>query len=299
MEVEVVNNCSLKDYSYFKIGGTAERVYFPKSEDELVYLLNTLENPLVFGGMSNVLFSSIGVEQDVIITSKMTDFSIVDKKVNALCGVRGAALSRACVEQSLSGIEFMSGFPGTIGGNVFMNASAHGQAVLDTIVSAKVFDMATKQVLTLTKEGLKLSYRTSILQSKPFVLISAEFELKDCDKDEMLLKIKENKEARQKSQPVAMPNVGSIFRNPENNSAGRLLESIGAKEFVKGGARVFERHANFIVNINDATSTDVLELMNMMFEGVKEKYDIELKPEVRFFGIKSEKEIALCKKLFH
>lgn len=298
LKVEVKENCLLNEFSYFKIGGSAKNIYFPKSEEEMIYLLETLKNPLVFGGMSNVLFSSLGVEQDVIITSKMVDYSINSQEVNALCGVRGAILSRSCVEHSLTGFEFMSGFPGTIGGNIFMNASAHSQSISDALICVKVFDCESKKVLNLVKEDLNFSYRTSILQFKPYILLSAKFHLKSGNRDEMLAKIQENKLFRQKNQPIALPNVGSIFRNPEGNSAGKLLDEIGAKSFKIGGAKVFENHANFIVNVDNASSTDVLELMCLMYDKVLEKFNIELKPEVRFFGIKNEKEIALCKKLF-
>ena len=298
MDIEVLNDIDLSEVSYFKIGGKVKNLYYPKSTEEFIYLLKTLDCPLVFGGFSNVLFSSAGVNQDLICTTKFDKFDINNNKVKASAGVRGAVLSRACMENSLTGFEFMSGFPGTIGGNIYMNASAHQQAISDTLLNVKVFDTEKKEIIELAKNDLKFRYRGSVLQEKPYILLEAEFELNTGNKKEIENRIKDNREFRKAHQPQGIPNVGSIFRNPENNSAGKLLDEIGAKSFKVGGAKVFENHANFIINDNNATSQDVLELMFIMFNKVKENFGIELKPEVKYFGEKTEKEREICKILF-
>ena len=298
MDIEVLHDIDLKDFSYFKIGGKVNNLYFPKNVDEFVFLLETLENPLIFGGFSNVLFSSLGVNQDLICTTKFDSFEINDNHVKASAGVRGAVLSRACMEKSLTGFEFMSGFPGTIGGNIYMNASAHKQAIFDTLLKVKIFDTEKNKVVELSKNDLNFGYRYSILQEKPYILLEAEFKLNEDKKENIKNRINDNREFRKTYQPQNIPNVGSIFRNPENNSAGKLLDEIGAKNFIVGGAKVFENHANFIINYNNATSTDVLELMFMMYNKVKENFGIELKPEVKYFGKQTEKEREICKILF-
>lgn len=298
MDIEVLHDIDLKDFSYFKIGGKVKNLYFPKNIDEFIFLLMNLENPLIFGGFSNVLFSSIGVKQDLICTTKFDKFEINDSHVISSAGVRGAVLSRACMENFLTGFEFMSGFPGTIGGNIYMNASAHKQSISDTLLKVRLFDTEKKEVLELSKENLYFGYRSSILQKKPYILLEAEFELNNDKKENIEIRIKENREFRKAHQPQNIPNVGSIFRNPENNSAGKLLDEIGAKSFKVGGAKVFENHANFIINYNNATSTDVIELMFMLYNKVKENFGIELKPEVKFFGEQTEKEREICKILF-
>jgi len=298
VDIEVLHDIDLKDFSYFKIGGKVNNLYFPKNVDEFVFLLETLENPLIFGGFSNVLFSSLGVNQDLICTTKFDSFEINDNHVKASAGVRGAVLSRACMEKSLTGFEFMSGFPGTIGGNIYMNASAHKQAIFDTLLKVKIFDTEKNKVVELSKNDLNFGYRYSILQEKPYILLEAEFKLNEDKKENIKNRINDNREFRKTYQPQNIPNVGSIFRNPENNSAGKLLDEIGAKNFIVGGAKVFENHANFIINYNNATSTDVLELMFMMYNKVKENFGIELKPEVKYFGKQTEKEREICKILF-
>ncbi len=298
MDIEVLHNIDLKDFSYFKIGGKVENLYFPKSIDEFIFLLMDLDNPLIFGGFSNVLFSSVGVKQDLICTSKFDKFDINDSYVKASAGVRGAVLSRACMEKSLTGFEFMSGFPGTIGGNIYMNASAHKQSISDTLLKVKVFNTSKKEVVELLKNDLNFGYRSSVFQEKPYILLEAEFELSVDKKENISNRIKENREFRKTHQPQNIPNVGSIFRNPENNSAGKILDEVGAKLLKVGGAKVFENHANFIVNYDNATSCDVLELMFVMYNKVKENFGIELKPEVKYFGDMSEREREICKILF-
>ena len=298
MEIEVRHDLELKEVSYFKIGGKVKNLYYPKSVNEFLYLLKKLNKPLIFGGFSNVLFSSTEVEQDIICTQKMNSFTINNCTVTSLAGVRGAVLSRACIEQSLTGFEFMSGFPGSIGGNIYMNASAHKQCISDNLIKVKVFDTEKKEVIELPKKELGFSYRTSILQSKPYILLDTEFELKKGNKEEIKQTILNNREFRKAHQPQALPNVGSIFRNPDGDSAGRMLDEIGAKSFKIGGAKVFENHANFIINDNNATSTDVLELMLMMYNNVKEKYNVKLKPEVKYFGKQTDREKEICTILF-
>lgn len=298
MNIEVLHNIELKNLSYFKIGGVVKNLYYPKTTEEFIYLLKTLENPLIFGGFSNVLFSSDGVNQDIICTQKMDSYKIEGVKITSLAGVRGAVLSRACMENSLTGFEFMSGFPGTIGGNIYMNASAHKQCISDNLISVKVFDTETKTLLELKKDDLGFNYRTSILQTKPYILLEATFELTQGSKEEIKQTITNNREFRKAHQPQNLPNVGSIFRNPENNSAGKLIDEIGGKSLSVGGAKVFENHANFIINSNNATSSDVLELMFMIYNKVVEKFNIKLKPEVKYFGNKTNREKEICTILF-
>lgn len=299
MDVDVKENYSLKNLTSFKIGGSAERLYFPKTQQEFIFLLQTLKNLLVFGQWSNVLISSLGIKGNVISTSQMDKIEIRGTKVIADCGVKGPMLAQKTAEANLSGFEFMIGFPGSVGGNVYMNASAHAQCISDYLTSVCVFDTTKKEVLVLEKKDLGCDYRTSILQSKPYVLLSAEFDLKKAPKEEIDALIERNLEFRRTHQPtLALPNCGSVFKNPQNDSAGRLLDKASVKGFEVGGAKVWENHANFIINKGEATSTDVLELMLKMYKEVKNKYTVELRPEVKFFGEKSKREVEICNILY-
>ena len=299
MDIEVKENFEIKNLTTFKIGGRVKRVFFPKSEDEFVYLLKETENPLILGSCSDILFSSEGYDGDVILTSKMRSLTFDGKKFYAECGVKGSELSVLALKNSISGFEFMSCFPGSIGGNVYMNAGAHGQAISDTIVTAKVFDLKNKGIKTLSKAELNLEYRKSVLQDGDYILISAEFEGVKSTEEEISKRIEENKSSRSATQPsLKYPNAGSVFKNPENNSAGKLLEEIGAKSFKVNDAEVWQNHANFIINRGNATSEDVLELMYKMYCCVKEKQGIKLKPEVKFFGKRSDREEEICRILY-
>lgn len=291
MVCELKENYELKKHTTFKIGGYAKRVFFPTTVEEFTELLNTLKNPIILGNCSNVLISSEGVKEDVIVTTKMNSYEFVNNTLTALCGVKVPFLSKEAENRSLSGFEFMIGFPGTVGGVVYMNASAHSQAISDTFKSCKVYDLNSKKIIELNKDEMKFGYRSSILQEGNYILLEAKFELLPVLKEEITAIMQRNLEFRKGRQPgLSQPNAGSIFRNPPNDSAGRLLEKAGVKGLKQGGAQVWLGHANFIVNIEDATSKDVSILMNKMYNEVKEKYTIELVPEVKFIGVKSKEE---------
>lgn len=293
-DIKSFENYELKKHTTFKIGGCAKKVWFPNTEEEFVYLLSTLKEPIVLGGCSNVLVSSAGVDNDVILTTDLRDFSIDGNIITAQCGVKAPLLSQEAQKHGLSGFEFMIGFPGTVGGIVHMNASAHSQSVSDTCFSAKVFDADSKSVLNLSKTELAFKYRSSILDKKNYILLSAKFELKIDDKEQIQALMKRNLEFRKTKQPnLTTPNAGSTFKNPPNDSAGRLLELAGAKTLSIGGAKVWSGHANFVVNTGNAVSKDISHIMNKMYNMVKEKYTIELEPEVKFIGIRDKEEEEL------
>ena len=295
----VENDFEVKKLTSFKIGGVVRRVIFPESIEEFVASLESCPEAFVFGNMSNVLVSSDGFDGTLILTTKMKNYDIKENLVTSECGIKGPKLSQIVAEKGLSGLEFMIAFPGSIGGEVFMNAGAHGQSVQDVFVEGDFFDKTTRQVVTLTKKDMNFSYRTSVCQKRELVVLNSTFELVKKDAELIKAKMQENLEFRHSHQPsLALPNCGSVFRNPEGDSAGRLLEAVGAKLFKIGGVKVWEGHANFIINENNATSMDVLELMLKMQNKVKEKYNIELMPEVRYLGNNSRKEEDICKILY-
>ncbi len=299
MQIEYKEDFEIKNLTTFKIGGKIKKLYFPKTQSEFVQLLTELEEYIVLGNCSNVLISSNGYNGNIILTTKMQEVFINGNFVAASCGVKGPFLSQKVAENSLSGFEFMIGFPGTIGGEIFMNASCHGQCISDNLIRCCLFDKDKKEIVYKEKSEMEFAYRTSILQKNKYILLGAEFELKKSSKDEIKALMQRNLDSRKGVQPTLVnPNAGSVFRNPDNDSAGRLLEKSGAKEFDMPNVKVWDKHANFIVNKGNATSEDVLELMAKMFTTVKDTYTIELKPEVIFIGDKSEKEEKLCNILY-
>ena len=299
MQIECKENCEIKTYTTFKIGGKVDKLWLPKNQQELVFLLKNLKEYLLLGNCSNVLVSSNGYSGDIILTTQLKNFEINGNRITADCGVKGPLLAQKACEASLSGFEFMIGFPGSIGGEIYMNASCHGQAISDNLIRCCLFDKETQEVVYKEKTELEFGYRKSILQKGKYILLGAEFELKKSNKDEIQALINRNLSFRKDIQPsLAHPNAGSVFKNPENDSAGRLLDKAGVKEFNYNTVKVWDKHANFIVNKGDALSEDVLELMFKMFNAVKDSFTIELEPEIIFIGNKTKKEEELCKILY-
>lgn len=281
----------IKNHTSFKIGGKIAKIYFPETVDEFLQFAGLP----VIGNLSNTLVSSFGYGGEVISTAKLQNIEILGQKVIAGAGVKGPKLAQTVAEKGLSGLEFMIGFPGSVGGEVYMNAGAHGQEVSNSFRSAKIYD--GKDIKTLSKAEMDFSYRHSICQDKNYTVLEAEFALVQKNPDEIKKQMEDNLNFRRSHQPsLALPNCGSIFKNPEGYSAGRLLDECFVKGLKVGGAEVWENHANFIVNSNNATSSDVLSLMFMMQNRVKDKFDIVLKPEIKYLG-DNEEEVELCKLL--
>jgi len=291
-------NFDIKKLTSFKIGGIIDEVFFPENLSEFEQILAENKDIKVFGNLTNTLVSSDGYRGKIILTTKMNSVVIDENKVIADAGVKGPKLAQDVCECGLSGFEFMIGFPGSVGGEVYMNASASGQCISDNLVCVTCFS-PDKGIVKYSKSEMAFGYRTSLAQKEKLIILQAEFKLQPTSREQIKAKMNENLSFRKSHQPsLALPNCGSVFKNPTGDSAGRLLDSVGAKNLKKGGVRVWENHANFIVNDNNGSSTDVLQLMYEMYRKVKEEYNIELNPEIIFLGSDSEKENELCKMLY-
>lgn len=289
-------NYDIKNETTFRIGGKVKKVAFPESIEEFVELLKSGKYKYVLGNCSNVLFSSNDIDENIILTKYLDKFEIGNLTVKVQCGALGPKVAQACQKESLSGFEFLVGFPGSFGGMICMNASAHNQAIADSFLSARIYDLNSNKILNFTKEQMQFDYRKSILSSGNYVVLDAVFKLTKGNPETIDEIVNRNIEFRKKHQPsLQFGNAGSIFKNPKNDSAGRLLDLCSMKNEKVGGAIVFQNHANFILNVNNATSTDVLNLMQKMQSKVKEKYRIELMPEIKFIGGTETKETEIWK----
>ena len=298
MEISSEKDFDIKRLTTFKIGGKITEVFFPQNLEEFEQILKENKDIKVFGNLSNTLISSDGYNGKIVLTTRMNNIKIDETRVVADAGVKGPKLSQEVYKNGLSGLEFMIGFPGSIGGEVCMNASANKQAISDTLTSVICYSK-DKGLVKFSKDEMEFAYRTSRCQCEDLIVLQAEFILSKKNKDEIQSQMESNLEFRKAHQPsLSLPNCGSIFKNPQGDSAGRLLETIGAKELTVGGVKVWENHANFIVNANSGTSLDVITLMHTMYKKVKEKYNIELEPEIRFLGGNNEKENELCNILY-
>lgn len=288
----------IKKSTTMKIGGKIARFYTPETIDEFVQIMQKEPKAFIAGNLSNVIVSSFGYDGAVISTKKLNKIQVDGNKIIAGAGVRGTKLSKIALENGLSGMEFMIAFPGSIGGEVYMNAGAHGQEIASILKFAKIYS-PQDGLLELPNKELEFGYRTSICHKKNYSVLEVEFELLSKSRDEIQLKIDENLSFRKSKQPdLTIPNCGSTFKNPTGDSAGRLLDAVGVKGLKVGGMKVWENHANFIVNDGEATSLDALQLMFEMYKRVKEKFNIELKPEIIFLGGNNEKEVEICKILY-
>lgn len=292
------HNFDIKKLTSFKIGGQISEVFFPENIDEFVQILDENKGIKIFGNLSNTLISDDGYGGKILLTTKMKSIHIDGNKVIADSGVKGPKLSQEVCKAGLSGLEFMIGFPGSVGGEVCMNASANGQAISDKLVSVTCY-LPDTGLIKLQKAEMDFNYRTSRCQKENLIVLQAEFNLEKKEVSEIQEQMNKNLDFRRNHQPsLALPNCGSIFKNPQGDSAGRLLDSVGAKELNCGGVKVWENHANFIVNHQAGSSTDVLKLMYEMRQKVQNKYNIDLEPELRFLGGNNHKENELCKILY-
>lgn len=283
---------NLKNLNTLKIETVANNVYFPETEDEFIDVLKNNRNIKILGNGSNILISSFNPSCDFVITSKLKEIIIENgNTIKAQAGVFGAQLAKLAFEKSLSGFEFLIGFPSTVGGAVYMNASCHNQYTSDNFLSCVVYDIENDKKIVLTKNDMEFGYRKSILQSGNYVVLNATFVLNKGDKTKIDEIMKRNLEFRKTRQPsLKLPNAGSIFKNPQGDSAGRLLDLCGVKVFNVNDAKVWENHANFIINENNAKSIDILKLMLLMKNIVYDKYKINLEPEIEFVAGDNKEE---------
>ena len=292
--MQIIENYEVKNDSTFRIGGTIKRVALPDTIAELVELLKSDEYELVLGNCSNVLFSSDYIDKKIILTKNISEYKFEGRKIYVSAGTRGPIVAKECQKRELTGFEFLVGFPGSFGGMIYMNASAHNQAIADTFISARAYNIKTKEIETFNKEKMKFEYRKSAISNGNYIILDAIFELNIGNKEQIDEIIRRNIEFRKNRQPsLKQGNAGSTFKNPENDSAGRLLDLCEMKGVKEGGAMVFENHANFVVNNNNATSLDVLTLMYKMYSKVREKYRIILEPEIKYIGDKGTQEYKL------
>lgn len=285
--VEWEENCPLSRHSSFRIGGAADVALFPKSSDELCKTLSFLREQeipmLVIGNGSNVVFSDAGYRGAVVFTGKCRNIKIENDLVFADAGVLLSTLSSAARDESLSGLEFAFGIPGTLGGAIYMNAGAYGGSMSDVCISSWYYDLETGHFGESFGDAQCFGYRKSIYQHHPErIILSATLQLKKGDRKTISEEMRTYWDKRRTTQPLELPNAGSTFKRPEGHFAGKLIEDCGLKGFTVGGAQVSQKHAGFIVNIGGATCEDVKRLIEKIQTTVLQKTGVELECEIKF-----------------
>lgn len=273
-------NISLKKYNTYRIDILAKYMVFPKNAKELIELINFARTNnikyMILGNGSNVIFNTTYYDGIIIKLDNFNNMTIKGNKVYAEAGCSLIKLAISTINAGLSGLEFACGIPGTVGASISMNAGAYNLDISNSLESISVLAPQNK-IITLNKKKLEFSYRDSFLKRNPdYVVLSANFLLKEGNREEMLLQMEERKKRRKDTQPLEYPSAGSVFRNPPSMYAGELIEKCNLKGYCIGDATVSTKHANFIVNKGNATGKDIVSLINKIKEEVKNKYKIEL-----------------------
>ncbi len=280
----IEENVSLKKYTTYRSGGTARCIVYPKDIPSLVTILRMLQNQKIdykiIGNGSNLLFSDKPYDKILI---KLSEFDWIDffgrNKVRVGAGFPLIKLCIMAMKKSLTGLEFASGIPGTVGGSIFMNAGAYKSDMGYIVQSVKILTKDLR-IINLENKEMDFHYRSSYLQKHPgTICLEVVLKLHKGKKDAINEVMQERRERRLASQPLEYPSAGSVFRNPEGNFAGKLIEDVGLKGMKHGGAMISEKHANFIVNYKDASSEDIKYLMDLCKKKVKDEFDIDLKVE--------------------
>ena len=278
--IEMYEDVSLKKYNTYRLDVKCDYLVFPKDIDEVVKLISFLKENnykyLVLGNGSNVIFKNNRYNGVVIKLSKLDKIEFDGDKVVVGAGVALSKLANMAINNSLSGLEFSVSIPGEIGASVSMNAGAYNESFSDVFVSAKVLTPKL-EIIDLTNEDMDFSYRNSFIKkNKDYIVLEVVLKLKPGNKEEMNAVIEKRFEKRKATQPLEYPSAGSVFRNPEGMYAGKLIEDANLKGCSIGGAMISDMHANFIVNKDNATGEDIINLINLAKDKVKENNNIDL-----------------------
>ena len=284
-------NFNLSSHTTIKVGGIAEYFAEPRSIYEFFNLIKWSKSKnqkcQIIGAGSNLLINNIFIKGLVICTKKMKSFTIEPYSgvVEAEAGVMLPTLSNSLAKKGLQGGEWAIGIPGTLGGAIYMNAGTRDVSIAKNLISVKVINNKTLETLEIEKKDINFEYRFSSFQSNDLAIISAKLNFEPNRNIEKLINTtKNNLKLKTETQPYHLPTFGSVFKNPKNHYAAKLIEDIGLKGFKIGGAEISTMHANFIINNSSASSKDIFELITVIQQKVLQKKGIYLQPEVRMIG---------------
>ena len=279
---------SMAAHTTFKVGGLADCLVELENTEQLQkvqHYLNQIEMPyVVLGNGSNVLVSDEGYRGVVLqIGNRMNRILVEGNYMIAQAGALLSQVARTAMEHGLTGMEFASGIPGTVGGGVVMNAGAYGGEMSRIVTKVTVVN-SEGEILELSNETMEFGYRHSIIKSQPFVVTEVSFELAPGNPETIRATMDELAAKRREKQPLEYPSAGSTFKRPEGHFAGELIMKAGLRGFQIGGARVSDKHCGCVINTGDATAADVRNLIREIQARVKEKFQVDLEPEVIFLG---------------
>ncbi len=286
-DIKSLKNEPLSTYTYTKTGGPADLLMFPKTTKEVQDIVNICRETntpwLCLGNASNLIVRDGGIEGVVIMLEEMNCTEVNKTSITAQSGAKLIDVSKLALKHHLTGLEFACGIPGSIGGAAYMNAGAYGGELVDVFKSAEII-LEDGTIKTFYKEDMDFSYRYSILQKITGIVLSVTFDLHKGEHSQIAERMAELTHLRESKQPLEYPSCGSVFKRPEGHFTGKLIQDAGLQGYVLGGAQISTKHAGFIVNINQATATDYVSLIEYIQKTILDKFDVQLETEVRIIG---------------
>lgn len=286
---KLIKNASMKEHTSFRAGGPVALLVIPGSVEELKFILRTLvaeeTDYFIMGNGTNLLVRDEGYNGVIVkIGSDLSRVTVTGEKITAEAGALLSVVSGKALEYSLTGFEFASGIPGSLGGAVFMNAGAYGGEMRQVVERVRVLSRDGKREYGLNAEEMQYGYRKSILMESGDIVLSADIKLTYGQREVIASKMKELASRRNEKQPLKYPSAGSFFKRPVGNFAGKLIQDANLKGKAIGDARVSPLHAGFIINEGNATATDIINLMELVQNTVYRQFSVLLEPEVRIIG---------------
>lgn len=277
----------LKNHTSFKIGGPADIFIVPESEEELIDIVRILkgrEDFYVLGNGSNILVRDKGIRGIVInISEKLSQVKVEGEHLYAQAGALLNYVAKVSMKYDLTGMEALSGIPGSLGGALTMNAGAYGTEMIDVVESVRCLDR-NGRILEFSKDEMNFRYRNSRIQDENLIALSCKIKLSRGNREEINRMYDDYTHRRKSKQPLEMPSAGSTFKRPLNGYASKMIDEAGLKGCSFGGAQVSTKHTGFLINKKDATCSDVLELIKIVQKEVENKFGVVLEPEVRIVG---------------
>ena len=278
--MRILENHSMKNHSNMKVGGVAKRFIVVENKEELKDIFEKYRNIFLIGNGTNTLIDEGDLDITFVSLKELNKIEELGEGiVRVEAGLDFNKLIAFMNRNNYSGLENLAGIPGSVGGLVYMNGGAYGSEIFDCIKEVEIFD-ENHQIRTLKKEDIKFSYRSTEIQDKKWVIISATFEFK---RGFDLQKVIDIQALRESKQPLDKPNLGSTFKNPEGDFSARLISEAGLKGTRVGGAEISSKHPNFIVNHGDATFEDISKILTLVKEKIKKLYNIQLEEEIIIF----------------
>ena len=287
LKVEYLKDEMLSKHTTYKVGGPCKYMVFPKNVDELIKVCKLIKEKKidykVLGNGSNVVFSSKEYNGVIINLSKLNEYKLERTVLYASSGCSVPMLALYTVNNGLEGMEFATGFPASVGGAICMNAGCYGSSMSEITKEVTYLD-ENLDVKTVSNKECHFTYRNSIFKNSKKIVLSATFKLRKGNLEELKKIVNERMQKRIASQPLEKPSAGSVFKNPEGNYAGKLIEDAGLKGKQVGGAKISEKHANFIINEKNATGEDIKKLVSLIKEEIEDRYNIKLETEQEFIN---------------